>query len=227
MLVISGSWSLPAAAAGLGRVPGPGLPRVPGAGVGGPGSACGGGGSPMAAAPARAPPRTARREIGRDSPMTDDTKRPPGSVLGRRAPGAPGRPVACAPWSHVGADRGRRPPPHDQELQRPALDPAVVDDLLTAALSAPSAGNTQGREFVVLEGPEETSPYWGATTDAALAGRLPSLRRPGPGPGGGAGLRRSRGVLGPVPGAGQGPGRRAPRSSGWSPTGWWTRHSPP
>ncbi len=45
------------------------------------------------------------------------------------------------------------------------LDPAAVDDLLTAALAAPSAGNTQGRDFVVLEGPGETSAYWGATTD--------------------------------------------------------------
>ena len=47
------------------------------------------------------------------------------------------------------------------------LDPAVVDALLSAALAAPSAGNTQGREFVVLEGPDETAAYWDATTDAA------------------------------------------------------------
>src|SRR3974390_3343485 len=47
------------------------------------------------------------------------------------------------------------------------LDPAVVDDLLALALTAPSAGNTQGREFVVLEGPGETARYWEATTDAA------------------------------------------------------------
>jgi nitroreductase len=45
------------------------------------------------------------------------------------------------------------------------LDGAVVDDLLSSALRAPSAGNTQGREFVVLAGPDETSPYWQATTD--------------------------------------------------------------
>lgn len=42
-----------------------------------------------------------------------------------------------------------------------------MDDLMAAALRAPSAGNTQGREFIVLEGPEETSAYWGATTDEA------------------------------------------------------------
>jgi nitroreductase len=47
------------------------------------------------------------------------------------------------------------------------LGRTVVDDLLALALTAPSAGNTQGREFVVLEGPEETARYWDATTDAA------------------------------------------------------------
>lgn len=42
---------------------------------------------------------------------------------------------------------------------------SVVDGLLADALRAPSAGHTQGREFVVLEGPEETARYWAATTD--------------------------------------------------------------
>ena len=46
-------------------------------------------------------------------------------------------------------------------------DPGVVDRLLQAALRAPSAGNTQGREFVVLEGPDQTGPFWEATTDEA------------------------------------------------------------
>ncbi len=50
------------------------------------------------------------------------------------------------------------------------LDPGVVDGLLAAALRAPSAGNTQGREFVVLEG-EETARYWDSTTDAAWRAR--------------------------------------------------------
>jgi len=36
-----------------------------------------------------------------------------------------------------------------------------------AALRAPSAGNTQGRDFVVLEGPDQTARFWNATTDAA------------------------------------------------------------
>jgi nitroreductase len=47
------------------------------------------------------------------------------------------------------------------------LDARVVDGLLAAALRAPSAGNTQGREFVVLEGADQTSRYWQATTDEA------------------------------------------------------------
>ncbi len=45
--------------------------------------------------------------------------------------------------------------------------PGEVDRLLEGALRAPSAGNTQGRAFVVLEGVEETSRYWTATTDRA------------------------------------------------------------
>jgi nitroreductase len=47
------------------------------------------------------------------------------------------------------------------------LDPGVLDRLLAPALRAPSAGNTQGRDFVVLEGPSETGTYWQATTDQA------------------------------------------------------------
>jgi nitroreductase len=47
---------------------------------------------------------------------------------------------------------------------RPPAD-GVVDRLLEAALRAPSAGNTQGREFVVLEGEAQTRRYWAATTD--------------------------------------------------------------
>jgi nitroreductase len=47
------------------------------------------------------------------------------------------------------------------------VDPVVIDELLEAALRAPSAGHTQGREFVVLEGVEQTSVFWQATTDAA------------------------------------------------------------
>lgn len=50
------------------------------------------------------------------------------------------------------------------------LPPGMVDDLLATALRAPSAGNTQGRDFVVLEGPDQTAPYWAATTDEAWRG---------------------------------------------------------
>jgi nitroreductase len=51
------------------------------------------------------------------------------------------------------------------------LDQSTVDALLAQAISAPSAGNTQGREFVLLEGPAETAVYWEATTDSAWRDR--------------------------------------------------------
>jgi nitroreductase len=47
-----------------------------------------------------------------------------------------------------------------------APDPGLVDALLADALRAPSAGHTQGRELVVLTGPDQTVTYWDATTDA-------------------------------------------------------------
>jgi nitroreductase len=47
-----------------------------------------------------------------------------------------------------------------------APDPSLVDSLLADALRAPSAGHTQGRELVVLTGPDQTATYWDATTDA-------------------------------------------------------------
>ncbi len=45
------------------------------------------------------------------------------------------------------------------------LDRAVVDRILLDALRSPTAGNTGGTAWVVLEGPEETSVYFDATTD--------------------------------------------------------------
>lgn len=57
------------------------------------------------------------------------------------------------------------------------LDPALVDRLLAAALRAPAAGNTQGRDFVVLEGAAQTWRYWQAATDAGWRER--SSRYPG------------------------------------------------
>src|SRR5258708_6758834 len=47
------------------------------------------------------------------------------------------------------------------------LPTGLLDSMLADALRAPSAGNTQGREFIVLEGPTETRQYWDATTDDA------------------------------------------------------------
>jgi nitroreductase len=64
------------------------------------------------------------------------------------------------------------------------LGPGVVDGLLAAALRAPSAGNTQVREFVVLEG-DDTARYWDSTTDAEWRARSPRF----------AGLRRAPTVI--------------------------------
>ena len=51
------------------------------------------------------------------------------------------------------------------------VDPALVDRLLDDALRSPSAGNSQGRELVVLEGPTQTARFWDIT--------LPAERREG------------------------------------------------
>jgi nitroreductase len=60
------------------------------------------------------------------------------------------------------------------------VDRAVVDALLADALRAPSAGHTQGRELVVLEGRDQTAAYWETTTDAdwrARSARVAGLTR--------------------------------------------------
>lgn len=51
------------------------------------------------------------------------------------------------------------------------VDPNVLDDLLDAALRSPSAGNSQGRDLLVLEGSTETARFWDVT--------LPTDRREG------------------------------------------------
>lgn len=51
------------------------------------------------------------------------------------------------------------------------VERALLDRLLTDALRAPSAGNSQGRDLIVLEGPEQTARFWDVT--------LPSERRDG------------------------------------------------
>jgi nitroreductase len=54
------------------------------------------------------------------------------------------------------------------------VDPDVVDRILRAALRSPTAGNTRGTAWVVLEGPEQTSAYFDATTDEAWRTRHPN-----------------------------------------------------
>jgi nitroreductase len=61
------------------------------------------------------------------------------------------------------------------------VDRALLERLLRAALRSPTAGNTGGTAWVVLEGPEQTAEYWDATTDeewrARNAARFEGLRR--------------------------------------------------
>jgi nitroreductase len=47
------------------------------------------------------------------------------------------------------------------------VDPAVVDSIVLQALRSPTAGNAGGTAWVLLEGPEQTSRYFEATTDEA------------------------------------------------------------
>ena len=54
-----------------------------------------------------------------------------------------------------------------------ALDPAVVERVLAAALRAPSAGHTQGVDLLVLDGPEETHRYWDAALPEDARGSFP------------------------------------------------------
>jgi nitroreductase len=46
------------------------------------------------------------------------------------------------------------------------VDPAVVDELLDLARRAPSAGNSQGTAFVVLDTPDAVAGYWDRTLPA-------------------------------------------------------------
>ncbi|CAN5657716.1 hypothetical protein BH20ACT2_BH20ACT2_06750 [soil metagenome] len=46
------------------------------------------------------------------------------------------------------------------------VDSSVVDRLLDGGRRAPSAGNADGRGFVVLEGPQQTARYWDVTLPA-------------------------------------------------------------
>lgn len=51
--------------------------------------------------------------------------------------------------------------------------PDVLDRVLRAGLSGPSAGFTQALELVVLEGPDETQRYWNAALPAERRGTFP------------------------------------------------------
>ncbi len=46
------------------------------------------------------------------------------------------------------------------------IDPGLVDRIVGDALRSPTAGNTRGTAWVVLEGPAQTSVYFDTTTDA-------------------------------------------------------------
>ncbi len=66
-----------------------------------------------------------------------------------------------------------------------AVDPALIDRIVAAALRAPSAGNTAATSWVVLSGPAETARYWEATTDESWRTTSPRA----------AGLRRAPVIL--------------------------------
>ncbi len=53
-----------------------------------------------------------------------------------------------------------------RSFSREPVDRAVIDRLLHAALRSPTAGNTGGTAWVVLEGTAQTSAYFDATTDS-------------------------------------------------------------
>lgn len=57
------------------------------------------------------------------------------------------------------------------------VEPALVDRMLELARRAPSAGNSQGFEAVVLEGREQTARFWDATlpADRRAGFRFPGL----------------------------------------------------
>ena len=53
------------------------------------------------------------------------------------------------------------------------IDATVLDRILSGALSCPTAGNSQGTSWVVLEGDAQTATYWDATTDGEWRARNP------------------------------------------------------
>ena len=87
-----------------------------------------------------------------------------------------------SPWSARGAERRRPTAAHDPQLLRTPPRHHVVDDLLATALTAPSAGNTQGREFVVLEGTGADRPLLGGHHRRSVAAAAPDGSTGCPGP---------------------------------------------
>ena len=112
--------------------------------------------SPAAATPASAPPSSVRREKAGGRLMSRTV------VTGPTGDNRSGGSVPAMEFAEVVRRRHMT-----RNFRAAPLAPGVLDALVAAALSAPSAGNTQGRDLVVLEGTEQTSRYWDATTDAA------------------------------------------------------------
>jgi len=57
------------------------------------------------------------------------------------------------------------------------VDQAVLEGILAAALRSPTAGNTGGTAWVVLNGPDQTPAYWEATTDSRWRAANPEWAR--------------------------------------------------
>ena len=91
------------------------------------------------------------------------------------------------------------------------VDRAEVDRILLAALRAPTAGNTQGTAWVVLEGPEQTADLLRRHDRRGVAHPVRGVvRRPGAGARGAPRLHLARGVRRPLRRSGQG------RRRGWA-----------
>jgi len=58
-----------------------------------------------------------------------------------------------------------------RSFSRERVDRTELERILQASLRAPTAGNTRGTAWVVLEGTEQTDTYWNATTDEAWRAR--------------------------------------------------------
>jgi nitroreductase len=57
------------------------------------------------------------------------------------------------------------------------VDATVLERILSGALSSPTAGNSRGTSWVVLEGAAQTAAYWDATADDEWRARNPDWFR--------------------------------------------------